>query len=95
MDLLHRRDISELKDTPIADFTPTDLAALLIQKYPYDPVSHLEILRVNKDIGGILYSGTRCILEGAGYDTRAKDITGVSVKDNTGRSGYKIRTSNK
>ena len=94
MNYLERINLQELKEKRLADFSPTELAALLIQKYPSAPYAHLVAIWSNKDISKMLYSHTKIILEGAGYDTTENDVKTVSIKNRFRGRSYEIRSTN-
>ena len=94
MNYLYRVNLKEIKDKRLADFTVTELAALLVQKYPSAPYAHLVALWANKDISQSLYSQTKIILEGAGYDTTENDAKTLSIKDRFRGRSYEIRSTN-
>lgn len=94
MNYLDRVNLQEIRDKRIADFTATELAALLVQKYPSAPYAHLVAIWSNKDISQRLYFQTKIILEGAGYDTTKNDAKTLSIKDRFRGRSYEIRSTN-
>lgn len=57
-------DISELKDKPLADYTPRELVAYLTVAYPGDPKGALKVLRDNYEVGFVLGETSLMLLEG-------------------------------
>lgn len=49
---------------PVADYKPYQLAAYMLQHYAGDPVGALKIYYDDHDIGFVLYSTTKSLLEG-------------------------------
>lgn len=94
MDLLKRLDLQTLREKPLSDFTPIELASLLVQKYPNEPFIHLRTLIFNKDISPMLYNQTCIILRGAGYDTTENYVKELSIKNGFGRPSIEIRSTN-
>lgn len=94
MDLLDRVDLSEVAKLPLSDLDPTTLAAMMKQRFPRDPLGHLEILRCNREIGSVLYDRAKAILMGDGYDKRKRTYNEVSFENNVRGLIYKGRTGN-
>ena len=93
MDVLHRLDVEALADKSFCEFKPMELASFLIQKFPSEPVSYLDMLKNNKDIGDLLYVRTKTILMGAGYVKREEEILRVSIKNSARGLSYKVRSA--
>lgn len=95
MDILNRFDLSSISEKSISEYTATELAAYLVQRFPSDPVTHLQIERCNGDIGGVLYNEVYQLLKGAGYDKRKEACEKISIERSAGRPGYTNRPTRK
>ena len=57
-------NVQELKDKPLADYTPSELVAYLTHAFPGDPKGALKVLRDNYEVGSVLANTTSLLLEG-------------------------------
>ncbi len=62
-------NIQDLKDVPLADYTPQELVAFVTTKYPGDARGAIKAMRDNYEIGFILWSQTNTLLGGLEYAT--------------------------
>ena len=93
MNYLERFDVQSIREKRLSDFSATELASLLVQKYPSAPYAHLCVVWRNKDIGRRLYIQAKTILEGAGYDTTENDVKDLSVKNGLRGRSYEVRST--
>lgn len=49
----------------LSDYEPYQLAAYMLRNYPGDPIGALKLYKDNLDVGVVLYSITRTLLEGS------------------------------
>lgn len=64
MNVYQRRyKLTDLKDKPYADYTPEEMVSYCTTAFPGDPIGALNSMRDNLEIGNVLYSHTRTLLE--------------------------------
>lgn len=64
-------DLKSLENKQTSDFTIEELVAYLLSKYPNDPLGALSIMSNNLEVGSVLSSRAKIILERIGYDKRS------------------------
>lgn len=64
-------DLKSLENKQTSDFTIEELVAYLLNKYPNDPLGALSIMSNNLEVGSVLSSRAKIILERIGYDKRS------------------------
>lgn len=57
-------DSDKLKDIPLSDYEPGELAAYVTKAYPGDSLGALKLLLDNHEIGSVLYNTTKVLVEG-------------------------------
>lgn len=64
-------DLEAIKDLPLSSYDVKQLTAYVLNKYPNDPLGALSLMVQNLEVGYVVSSRTRIILERAGYDKRS------------------------
>lgn len=64
-------DLEAIKDLPLSNYDVKQLTAYLIQNYPNDPIGALSLMVQNLEVGYVVSSRVRLILERVGYDKRS------------------------
>ena len=57
-------NLSKLENVPLSDYKPYELAAYVTKAYPGDPIGALNMLSDNHEIGTVLYTTTKILVEG-------------------------------
>ena len=57
-------NLDDVKDIPLAEYSPKELCAFILHTYPNDPVGAVKLMRENLEIGDVLGSQAQLLLEG-------------------------------